>query len=613
MHRLLEKFQLVPKLPVPFGSKYLYEKPEKQYKPQYFKFEKTPAELEMRTIQSKMIGQMNLLERRRRLNQEATASLGADSADAAIQDLEAAQTTDIESEEVDIFERKRKFDQLVARIERHRRQKAHLRGNDLRHNIYLRKLEKLTRHDLGLDVEAYRDYVNNLKAFANINQDFELYARDSLKVDDKEFRSILTGGPDNETAEERQLRLTRLIKVKEINNVIYKLRREAASYLTDQDRAVIKDYIENMAVYMELDLENQQLIRTMYKDRKEEIQNRDKNLPVDLNTVTQGDLKAANVSANDFKQIKLLYRLDEHIFEANDFGTITSNSYIVDLTKYEPAKLTKEIKDLLYRPQKVKLLTEKYWQLAKEVRGRERENTDAKYYKNNHPRYPKKSTEEIQLLDKIFARLQVIQDEAYREMIAKVSSPEYQKQIEAYENRFGKIENIDELRYRIQGDMYGHNAFDDAIKRYKKLSEQEKKALKRGEDLDDIPTTDVEEFYYTMFDNSQKTNYFEAYQKANRREKREWRKAMDERRNKKIAIKKELVQMFDEMFKIKEEKPEEEEQQKLKVGQDVEEETFEDIYKKKSNSKDSGNKAKDSSNFKFNRESETEVSDDGDD
>lgn len=110
-----------------------------------------------------MQGEMNLLERKARLNLEATDSLGLDNAAAAVQELEGAKTTDIESEEADIFERKRKFDHLVKRIEKHRKETAHLRGNDLRYNIYMRKLQKLTRHDLGLDVEAYRDYVNNLK------------------------------------------------------------------------------------------------------------------------------------------------------------------------------------------------------------------------------------------------------------------------------------------------------------------------------------------------------------------------------------------------------------------------------------------------------------------
>ena len=59
---------------------------------------------------------------------------------AAIPQLEEIKTSDIESEEVDIFERKNKFDELLKRFEKHRKETAHLRGNDLRYNIYMRKL-----------------------------------------------------------------------------------------------------------------------------------------------------------------------------------------------------------------------------------------------------------------------------------------------------------------------------------------------------------------------------------------------------------------------------------------------------------------------------------------
>ena len=37
VHRILEHFDYVPKLPVPFGSASLYPKPEKQYKMDYYK------------------------------------------------------------------------------------------------------------------------------------------------------------------------------------------------------------------------------------------------------------------------------------------------------------------------------------------------------------------------------------------------------------------------------------------------------------------------------------------------------------------------------------------------------------------------------------------------
>ena len=110
---------------------------------------------------------------------------------AGIQNLEEVKTTDIESEEADIFERKNKFEELLKRMEKHRKETANLRGNDLRYNIYMRKLNKLTRMDLGLDVEAYKDYINNLKQFAAVNSDFELFARDNFAVNAPEYRELL--------------------------------------------------------------------------------------------------------------------------------------------------------------------------------------------------------------------------------------------------------------------------------------------------------------------------------------------------------------------------------------------------------------------------------------
>lgn len=117
--------------------------------------------------------QFNLIERKRRIQTEAMQNLGEGQ---YAQDIELVKTDDIESEEGDIFERVKKFEELQKRLETHRKEKMHLRGNDLRYNVYLRKLNKLTRMDLGLDVEAYKDYVNNLKIFAQFNKEYELLA-----------------------------------------------------------------------------------------------------------------------------------------------------------------------------------------------------------------------------------------------------------------------------------------------------------------------------------------------------------------------------------------------------------------------------------------------------
>jgi hypothetical protein len=42
-------------------------------------------------------------------------------------------------------------------------------------------MQKLTRMELGLDVEGYKDYVNNLKEFAKYDKDWEILAEDNAK------------------------------------------------------------------------------------------------------------------------------------------------------------------------------------------------------------------------------------------------------------------------------------------------------------------------------------------------------------------------------------------------------------------------------------------------
>lgn len=93
---------------------------------------------------------MNIVERRRRLSGEAMAN-----ANATVTPFESAdQDTDgQESDEPDIFERKDKFEKLLKKFEEHRKQKGLLlRGNDLRSNIWLKKMQKLARGGLGLDL-----------------------------------------------------------------------------------------------------------------------------------------------------------------------------------------------------------------------------------------------------------------------------------------------------------------------------------------------------------------------------------------------------------------------------------------------------------------------------
>jgi hypothetical protein len=75
-------------------------------------------------------------------------------------ELDDEATDGMESDEADIFERKRKFEKLLDRFERHKADKRLLlKGNDLRYNVYLKKLNKYARKDMGLDIAGYKDYV----------------------------------------------------------------------------------------------------------------------------------------------------------------------------------------------------------------------------------------------------------------------------------------------------------------------------------------------------------------------------------------------------------------------------------------------------------------------
>lgn len=67
---------------------------------------------------------------------------------------------------------------------------------------------------------------------------------------------------------------------------------------------------------------------------------------------------------------------------------------IINVSKYSDIKMSTEVKELLYRPAKVKALNDKYWQLAKICEDRDKEEYDAEILKDHKPRYPKKNPEE---------------------------------------------------------------------------------------------------------------------------------------------------------------------------------------------------------------------------
>jgi len=130
----------------------------------------------------KLQEEMNIVERRRRLSSEAMENVHA-----AVTPFESVADRDIDgeqSDEPDIYERKEKFEKLLKKFEEHRKQKGLLlRGNDLRSNIWLKKMEKLARGGLGLDLLGQKDYINNLKEFAGSNSDVDFFSQQILASD----------------------------------------------------------------------------------------------------------------------------------------------------------------------------------------------------------------------------------------------------------------------------------------------------------------------------------------------------------------------------------------------------------------------------------------------
>lgn len=89
---------------------------------------------------------------------------------------------------------------------------------------------------------------------------------------------------------------------------------------------------------------------------------------------------------------------------------------IIDISKYDGKNLSKDVKEILYRPPKVKNLYEKYWQLANVVEGIEKVENDAEILKDHRPRYPRKTQDEVDLIDQIINRIDLLVEEDKREL-----------------------------------------------------------------------------------------------------------------------------------------------------------------------------------------------------
>jgi len=310
---------------------------------------------------------MNVMERKRRLTREALSASGTQlDAASAVAELDNEQddgeaTDGMESDEADIFERKRKFEKLLQRFERHREENVlTLKGNDLRYNVYLKKLNKFARKDLGIDVAGYKDYVANLKEFASVRDDLQIYALDNFYPDyqhadeDTGFIQAQSIYCDGTSGKERVA-----LHRKSIMFTIGKMLRSGRSHLTIKDNDAINELKSNFKLYVTNDIVMLDYLRVLNKKyKKENIErvNREKLIKSFMN-VTPEIRKKAGVTSQEYDQIVMLMKLDWEIFlpegkmhPKNYWNPHNDFDAFVDFTRL-PKNLNKNVKMLLYRPQ----------------------------------------------------------------------------------------------------------------------------------------------------------------------------------------------------------------------------------------------------------------------
>lgn len=114
--RVLNKYgeDFFPKLPMPWGSSSLYEKPKKVFHLAGARDVFSKVENPKFKYKQMLQEQVNLVERKRRIQAEAMAGIGEGQYQ---EDLELMKTDDFDSEEGDVFERVNKFEELSKRLE----------------------------------------------------------------------------------------------------------------------------------------------------------------------------------------------------------------------------------------------------------------------------------------------------------------------------------------------------------------------------------------------------------------------------------------------------------------------------------------------------------------
>jgi hypothetical protein len=120
--------------------------------------------------------------------------------------------------------------------------------------------------DLGLDLAAYKDYVNNLREFAHVHKDLHMFTFDDMNgvKDGLETPNYLLRlefeNADSDPAKEKAI-------IASITLTIRKLLRKNAGYTTIRDEMAVEAFLKNMGRYFLIDTRLMQLTKRLLKKR----------------------------------------------------------------------------------------------------------------------------------------------------------------------------------------------------------------------------------------------------------------------------------------------------------------------------------------------------------
>lgn len=152
---------------------------------------------------------------------------------------------------------------------------------------------------------------------------------------------------------------------------------------------------------MDYDYELALDIKHLYDKRIVEQRERKEMGMVHIRQVSDADLEACGVSKREFALIRKLLDLDNDIFAYRDHREDSAFYYAVDLSKYDQTKIPKDCKEMLYRPNKMRKLYERYWQVASHIDKRDRATLEVQNAKRYYPRKLAKTEAQYELMDRM--------------------------------------------------------------------------------------------------------------------------------------------------------------------------------------------------------------------